>query len=320
MNERPHPASPSRAAMYHNLFHTALILLSMGLLFGALGWMIFGVIGLILSVMMAVLVLASTPKLNPPMILKMYGARPLSFREAPGMYSVVSELSRRAGLKNAPVLYYVPSRVMNAFSLGSKENSAIALSDRLIRFLSFREMAGVLAHEMSHISNNDLRLHALADMMTRITSLLSFIGQLLILLYLPVLFFSNERIPVFFIALLIFAPTVSMLLQLALSRNREFVADATAVSLTGDPEGLASALAKMDTYEKRFWEVLVLPGKKAPDPSALRTHPKTRERIRRIMLLEPGQGPPFPDLDPGPPGRFSDMRGAPPWNWFQPWR
>ncbi len=270
---------------FHNVVHTAAILAVMAALFGLLGWMVFGVLGFLWALVAVALLLTTTPRLTPPMILRMYGARSLSYDESPGLHRIVSELSRRAGIGNAPKLYYVASSVMNAFSVGSRTNSAIALSDGLIRHLSRREITGVLAHEMSHIKNNDLKLHTYADMMTRITSLFSFIGQLLVLFYIPVFLFSEERVPFLFILILITAPALSVLLQLALSRAREFVADATAVQFTRDPRGLASALQKMDAYEKNFWDVIRFPGKDNPHPSILRTHPHTRERIDRLMRL-----------------------------------
>jgi heat shock protein HtpX len=318
MKNTPHP----EPAAFHNLLHTFAILMAMGGLFGLLGWMIFGIMGLLMSLFFTFLFLVSTPRITPPMILRVYGARQFTHEEAPGLYAIASELARKAGLPETPLLYYVPSSVMNAFSVGSKQSSAIALSDRLVRYLTSRELTGVLAHEMSHILNNDLRLHAFADMMKRITSLLSFLGQMLILLYLPMIFISNTRIPIFFIAMLIFAPTVSMLLQLALSRNREFVADNTAISITHDPEGLASALRKMDTYERKFWDFFVLPGRKGPDPSILRTHPATAERVQRIMLMERGTKRTFPgpEEDTSIPRHIPEPKQASRWSWFQPRR
>lgn len=306
---------------FANLLHASVLLLAMGLLFGLLGWMVFGVPGVFMSLVLSLLVLMSTPRITPAIILKMYGARELSRPEAPGLYSVTDVLARRAGLTEAPHLYYVPSTVMNAFSVGTRESSAIALSDRLVRYLSSRELTGVIAHEMSHIRNNDLRLHTFADMMTRITSLLSFVGQVLVIVYLPMVFFTSARVPFVLILVLVFAPTLSVLLQLALSRNREYAADTTAVTLTGDPEGLASALKKMDTYEQKLWDILILPGRKVPGPSMLRTHPHTEERVRRIMLLagDARRRPPGPDSVIILPDHFPPVAHAPRWNPFQPW-
>ena len=306
---------------FANLLHASVLLLAMGVLFGLLGWMVFGVPGVFMSLVLSLVVLMSTPKVTPAIILKMYGARELSRADAPGLYAVADVLARRAGLSVPPHLYYVPSTVMNAFSVGTRESSAIALSDRLVRYLSSRELTGVLAHEMSHIRNNDLKLHTFADMMTRITSLLSFVGQVLVIVYLPMVFFTNARVPFVLILVLVFAPTLSVLLQLALSRNREYAADGTAVALTGDPEGLASALKKMDTYERKLWDILILPGRKVPGPSVLRTHPHTRERVRRIMILagDERRRPTGPDSAIVLPDNLPPVRHAPRWNPFQPW-
>jgi heat shock protein HtpX len=279
----------SRRAYYtgkhHLLFQTAVILAGMGALFGLLGWMIFGTTGLVWALLVVLLLFLSTPRVSPWMVLKMYRARQLSYDEAPGLFEIVLDLTRRADLPAYPRLYYVPSRMMNAFSVGSAKSSAIAVSDGILRYLDRREISGVLAHEITHIKNNDLRLHALADLMTRVTSTFSFLGQVLIIIYLPLAMFAKTDIPLIPILLLIFAPSLSMLLQLALSRTREFDADLGAAGLTGDPMGLASALQKMDRHEQSIWDFVYLPGRKQPHPSLLRTHPHTKERLERLSSL-----------------------------------
>ena len=306
-----------------NAMHTIIIIAAMAALFGVLGWIIFGNVGLVTALVLVLVLALSTPKISPFMVLKMYGARRLTYEEAPWLYETIIELTRRAGLERMPVPYYVPSRVMNAFSVGSKENSAIALSDGLIRFLNRREITGVLAHEISHITNNDLRLHALADVMTRITSSLSFLGQILIILYLPLAVFSQTRISFVLILLLILAPTLSIMLQLALSRTREFDADLTAAHLTDDPISLASALKKMDNIERSIWDTIFLPGRKVPQPSMLRTHPHTKERVERLLSLAPVKKESIPvphslseDIIPG---HIPEVHRLPSWHWFRPW-
>lgn len=303
------------------LFQTLVILAGMAGLFGLLGWLLFGTAGMIWSLVVALVLFATTPRVSPWMVLRMYRARRLSPHEAPGLIDLAARLSRRAGLHVEPQIYYVPSRVMNAFSVGSASASAIALSDGLIRYLSWREMAGVLAHEISHIRNNDLRLHALADLMTRITSLFSFLGQVLIVFYLPLALFSKTEIPLVPILILIFAPTVSVLLQFALSRTREFDADLGAAALTGDPMGLASALKKMDHFEKSVWNLVFLPGRRNPQPSILRTHPHTRERLERLMALSEGKDAAVVDIDGQDmlAPHIPRVERPPTWNWFRPW-
>ncbi len=307
---------------FQNTFQTLVILAAMVSLFGLLGWMIFGAFGIFWALMIAGFILVSTPKLSPLLVLRMYDAKALFREDAGRLYEIVSELSRRADLRHVPRLHYIPSRMMNAFSVGSKSNSAIALSDGLIRILNERELSGVLAHEISHISSNDLRLHALADMMTRVTSMLSFFGQILIIFYLPMIFFADAHLPLIFILILIFAPMISIILQLALSRTREFDADLSAVRLTNDPRGLASALQKMESYDRSIWDILVTSGKKDPHPSILRTHPHTRKRIERLMhlaeareqdILESRERVVLPD-------RFPEVLRPPRWHWYGPWR
>lgn len=304
-----------------NMFQTLVILAAMVSQFGLLGWMIFGRFGIIWALVITGFILITTPKFSPMIVLRMYDARALSHEDAGVLYRIVSELAQRADLRPAPRLHYVPSRAMNAFSVGSKTSSAIALSDGLIRLLSLRELAGVLAHEISHISSNDLRLHALADMMTRVTSMLSFFGQVLIVFYLPLIFFADAHIPLFFILMLIFAPMVSMLLQLALSRTREFDADLSAVGLTNDPKGLASALQKMENYESSIWDILAAPRKKNQHPSILRTHPHTLKRIERLMQMDADEELGIPGYQDRIvlPDRFPEVLRETSWHWFRPW-
>ncbi|OQX48459.1 MAG: hypothetical protein B0D87_05510, partial [Candidatus Sedimenticola endophacoides] len=177
-------------------------------------------------------------------VLRLYNARPLLPSAAPALSGLTRELARRAGLERVPVLYWIPSRTVNAFSVGSRDDAALALTDGLLRLLSPRELAGVLAHEISHVSNNDMRLMGLADMISRPTHLMSVLGLLLMLLSLPLMMFGMAMFPLSGMLLLLAAPGISALLQLGLSRVREFDADLEAARITGDPRGLASALAK----------------------------------------------------------------------------
>jgi heat shock protein HtpX len=124
----------------------------------------------------------------------------------------------------------------------------------------------------------------LADLVSRITHALSLVGQLLVLINLPLFLLNEATLSWLAILLLIFAPTLSALLQLALSRTREFDADLSAVDLTGDPQGLASALIKLE-QQGGFLERLLMPGRHDPEPSLLRTHPRTEERIQRLLSL-----------------------------------
>jgi heat shock protein HtpX len=277
-----------RAHHWLNGLQSALLLLAMALLWGALGWSLAGPGWMVAMVVFGVVSLLVGLQLTPKLVLAMYRARPVTVMQAPALHALADELSARAGLRKTPTLYHVPSRLMHAFSTGSGDAAAIVLSDGLLRGLSWRELAAVLAHELSHVAHRDTWVMALADLVTRMTHLLSVFGQLLLLASLPLWLFTDYRIPWLLVLLLILAPSVSALLQLALSRRREFAADLGAVEITGDPLGLAAALRRLELVEASWFDYLLLPGRRVPEPSLLRTHPPTEERIRRLLALEEG--------------------------------
>jgi heat shock protein HtpX len=272
---------------WRNRLQSLLLLLVMGGFLALLGWLLWGGSGIVMLLMMGILAVLLNPSLSPNWVMRLYGAVPITVEQAPRLWALLSGLAGRAGLENVPVLYYVPSRMLNAFAVGSRDQAAIAVTDGLVRQLNSRELSGVLAHEISHVLSNDLWVMGIADLFSRATSLLSLTGQFLLLLNLPLLMFSGVTINWFAILLLIFAPTLSALAQLALSRTREYDADLNAVRLTGDPDGMASALLKIERVQGRWLEQIILPGRKVPDPSLLRTHPGTRHRIERLMALKP---------------------------------
>ncbi len=159
----------------------------------------------------------------------------------------------------------------------------------------------MLAHEISHIAHDDVKVMAFSDMVARFTSFMSTVGLISLLLNLFGFFGGYEaQVPWFAVLILLSAPTVGGLLQLALSRTREFDADLGAAVLTGDPDGLATALTKLERAQGRLWEGLVLPGGRIPDPSVLRSHPRTADRVVRLMALKMGGGglPPVPNEPP----------------------
>ncbi len=175
--------------------------------------------------------------------------------------------------------------------MGSRADPAIAVTEGLIRSLDARELAGVLAHETSHIANNDMRIMALADTVTRMTHLLSMLGVLLAVLSLPLALFGLGFVSPWALLLLVAAPAVSALMQMALSRTREYLADLEAARLTGDPVGLASALGRLERQTMAPWRLLIGGGYGAgSDASLLRTHPATVERIRRLGELQSTAG------------------------------
>lgn len=267
---------------WQNRLQTALLLIFLGgylLLLGGLIWGSAAAIWLP-AVIGGLLLLAPTG--SPHLLMKLSGARPVSRLQAPELYRTVETLAQRAELETMPALYSLPTRQPNALAVGSREEPIIGISNGLLQLLNQRELAGVLAHEISHLRNGDLRVMQLAELVSRLTNSLSLFGQILLLLNLPLLLFSEQSINWLPVLILIFAPQVSTLAQLGLSRVREFNADLGAAALTGDPHGLAVALQKIERQVSGFFRRL-LPVYYMPN--WLRTHPATSERVRRLLEL-----------------------------------
>ncbi|MBI4183653.1 MAG: M48 family metalloprotease [Proteobacteria bacterium] len=236
------------------------------------------------------LALYLSPRVSPRLVLAMYGAVPLRPYQLPAVFEVLGELAVRAGLPRVPGLHYVPSAMVNAFAVGRQNDAAIAITDGMLRALDLRELAGVLAHELSHVRNNDLWIMSMADTVSRLTRLMSQVGVALLFVSLPLWLAEYGGVPWLLILLLVVAPTVGSLLQLALARAREFDADLDAAGLTGDPAGLASALEKIERVQGGLWGRIFFPDRRTPEPSLLRTHPSTEERIRRLLALYAPEG------------------------------
>lgn len=304
-----------------NVVHSALLLGGMvGLLF-AISWLLFGGELALWGLAGWAIALAWAPRISPRIIMRMYRAREMTPSEFPDGYEVLQTLAARAHLPRLPRLFYIPSSTLNAFTLGSKDDAVISVTDGLLRALSLRELAGVLAHEVSHIRNNDLWVMSLADSISRMTSFFSFAGLFLLVFSVPVMLFHGSLVPLFVSLALVVAPTFASLLQLALSRAREFDADLEAANVTGDPVGLASALEKLEQYQAGIWERVFLPGRRIPDPSLFRSHPTTAERIERLLSLYPeGRRVPFgSSVNPGLGPDFRPVTQRPRWRYNGLW-
>ena len=265
-----------------NALHTALLLLAMAGLAGFLGWALFGTTAVLWAALIGPVVIAFAREVSPAFIMRFARAKEIAPEDAPKLYGVVRALAARAGLERAPRLYWLPSKVLNAFAAGSRRDAAIALSDGMLRTLDGRELAGVLAHETAHLRANDIRVMTLAALVGRLTSMLSVLGQLMVLVLVPLALVTSLEVPWLALLALVFAPWLSMLLQLALARTREYDADVGAAELGGDPRGLALALGKLERLQGGWMERMFM----ARAPSWLRTHPATAERIRRLLEIE----------------------------------
>lgn len=305
MNRPSAPFDPV-ALRRHKVRNSAQALLLLGgmvVMLAFCGWLLAGIGGVVAVAVLGVVALALRPAVPPATVLRLYGARPLPVAAAPQLHGLVRALARRAGLPATPQLYYVPSRMLNAFAVGRPGDAALGVTDGLLRGLGGRELTGVLAHEIAHIRSDDLAVMTLADTVGRLTHGLAYAGLALSVLGMPLWLGGAARVLVV-AAVLVAVPTVVTLAQLALSRAREYDADLEAVALTGDPRGLANALATLERREGRIWERILVPHRRTPDPLLLRTHPPTEERIRRLAELVPAlpaEQLVVPDLD-APPG------------------
>jgi heat shock protein HtpX len=271
---------------FRNRLQTFFLLVSMSLLLAWISRLILGPDLWPWIFVTLLTVILSLPKISPYWILKLYKARPIDPRQSPPLFMLVNDLSKRAGLKHEPEIYWIPSQTLNAFAVGSDKNSAIAITHGLLNLLTPRELAGVLAHEISHIRNNDLRLLMLADIFTRLTYFLALFGLLSTLVALPWILAGAIEVSLMGLLLLIIMPAISALLQLGLSRVREFNADLDAARITEDPVSLAQALSRIDQQNISPWQRIFMPGYREYQPSILRTHPDTVERVERLLSLQ----------------------------------
>lgn len=150
-----------------NGLQSLLLLGAMAAILSGLGWVVAGESGIFWALAGGVALVLFSPGFSPRLVLRMYAARALGPTEAPELHGLLATLAERAGLPTTPELYYVPSQMLNAFAVGTRSHSAVAVTDALLRALSPRELAGVLAHEMSHVRHSDMWVMGLADLFSR---------------------------------------------------------------------------------------------------------------------------------------------------------
>jgi heat shock protein HtpX len=286
MTPLPDDAS-HRAHKTRNQLHSALLVGGLGLVTAFSAWLLWSWTGVLVTLLCIAALYVFAPRLPPEMIMSMYRARPLDASQSGQVLYIVQELSRRAKLPAVPEVYVIPSMTLNAFATGTPDKAVIGITEGLLRRLSLRELTGVMAHELSHVRSGDLAVMSLADVMTRFTQALSYLAVILAIFNLPAWLLGDSDMPFSALLLLYLAPTIGSLLQLGLSRTREFDADLEGTLLTGDPRGLASALEKLERYQGSIWEdLLPVPSRRIPQPSLLRSHPPTEQRVARLLALE----------------------------------
>ncbi|SDO03319.1 heat shock protein HtpX [Halomonas shengliensis] len=286
------------AQRLHNTLQHLLILGGMSLLLSVPAWLLAGGTGVVWAFGLVLLTLYLSGRVPARLVLANAGAGVLHRHHAPQLYRVMDLLYRRAGLSQPPWLFYVPSKDLNAFAVGDARDGGIAVTEGLLRRLSLRQLAGVLAHEVSHLRHGDTRVMSMAATMTRLTVWGAFLVQLALIAMLPMVMAGEIRLPWLELLAVGLAPTASTLLQLALSRNREFTADMEAAALTRDPEGLADALGVLEAHNG-LWLTTLFGRRQLPGwLRFLQTHPATEERVGRLMALARRQGPRPPSSRP----------------------
>jgi len=266
---------------------SALLIASMAGFVGLLGWIFTGPLGLMWALVLTVLGAAALGRAPTAWLLRANGAQRQLLAQAPGVFRMVEILARRAGLAQLPALYLLPNRAPQAMALGIGDETALAVTEGLLRGLSRREVAGVLAHEVAHLRNGDTRLLGLAQVFAQLTGMAGRLGGVMALLDLILLPAGWLPFPPLAVILFLLAPSLGLLMQLALSRTRELAADLVAAELTGDPRGLASALARLERFQRGalVWLAPWMPRRRVSSP-LLQSHPSTEARIRRLLALE----------------------------------
>src|SRR6266481_6318850 len=235
-----------------NTFKTALLLTSLTLLLMLIGGYFGGQRGMLIGLIFAGVMNFGSYFFSDKIALATYRAQPVTRQQLPRAYQVVERLTQKAGLP-MPRIYVIPSESPNAFATGrNPQHSSVAVTEGILNLLSDEELEGVLAHELGHVNNRDILISSVA---ATLAGAITYLGQMgrFAMIFGGTGGDRDERRGggLGALLMLILAPIAAMLIQLAVSRSREYHADETGAQLTGNPYALASALAKLDTYSKR---------------------------------------------------------------------
>jgi heat shock protein HtpX len=234
-----------------NTFKTAILLAGMTVLFIWIGNLIGGRQGMVFAFFLAIAMNFFSYWYSDKIVLRMYRAREVTRQEYPELYGIVENLARRAELP-MPRVYLIPEEAPNAFATGrNPDHAVVAVTHGLLRVMNRDEIAGVLSHELAHVKNRDILIGTIAATMAGAVMLLATMARW------SAIFGggSDEEgggLGTFgLIIMSILAPLAAMLIQMAISRSREYQADATGAGISGNPEGLAGALEKLGAYAGR---------------------------------------------------------------------
>jgi heat shock protein HtpX len=238
-----------------NTLKTALLLTSLTLFLLFVGQYFGGRNGMLIALAVAVAMNFVSYFYSDKLALSMYRAQPATREQLPRVYSVVEQMTQRIGLP-MPKIYVIPSESPNAFATGrNPAHASVAVTQGILNLLTDEELAGVLAHELGHVRNRDILTSSIAATLAGAITILAQMGRFAMIFGGGGGGGSNrdrEGGGIAALFMLILAPIAATLIQLAVSRAREYEADATGAHMTGNPYALASALQKLDTYSKRL--------------------------------------------------------------------
>ena len=279
--------------MFGNWLKTSLLMAASRALCGLIGSYLGGASGMIMALLFGGVMNVFAYWFSDKMVLRMYNAQEVDEASAPQFYAMVRDLSQRAGLP-MPRVYLIDEAQPNAFATGrNPEHAAVAATTGILHLLSARELRGVMAHELAHVQHRDILISTIsATMAGAISSLANF-----------AMFFGGRdedgrpANPIASLLVALLAPLAATLIQMAISRAREFEADRGGAAISGDPDALADALTKIDAYARG----IPMPTAEAHPATAqmmimnplsgggiaglLSTHPSTEERVDRLREM-----------------------------------
>ena len=278
--------------MFGNWLKTSILMAGIVALFGAVGGMLGGKQGMLMALVFGGAMNVWAYWFSDKMVLRMYNARQVDETSSPYLYNMVRGLAQRAGLP-MPKVYIIDEEQPNAFATGrNPDHAAVAATSGIIRMLSERELRGVMAHELAHVKHRDILISTISATVAGAISMLAQFGM----------FFGGSRDderpnPVLSILVMILAPLAAMVIQMAISRTREFGADRGGAEISGDPEALASALTKIDAYARGIpmhtaeahpetAQMMIMNPLSGEGLRGLfSTHPSTQERVARLREM-----------------------------------
>jgi heat shock protein HtpX len=281
--------------MMANQFKTTVLLAALTVLIVLIGRMFGGNQGMVIAFIFAMVINFGSYWFSDKIVLAMYRAKELTPSEAPRIHEVVADLAQKGGIPK-PRIYLIPSDTPNAFATGrNPEHAVVAVTQGIVRLLDDDELKGVLAHELGHVKNRDILIGSIAATLAGVVMMLASMAR-----WAAIFGFGGSDDDdgggiIGLILMSILAPLAAMLIQMAISRSREFLADETGARLAGNPRSLASALEKLATASKR------IPMQQASQATAhmfivnplsgggftkwFSTHPPVEERVRRLRSM-----------------------------------